>query len=465
MNLRKGHKRKCLISILFGVAFVHYLLLSHLIFTKHRFSLTRRESDFKGASWKDRFETVHLHPEQRGIRDKRALFQIGSNKRVDTDDISNTMLSTNDQDNDFDVSFMKATDVNSKLPSKNSEQYNFDTSVNKSIDDNEPKTFKANAQYDFDTSIKKSAEENNHKTPKDSLETVDDVGPDAKKDKTSSEPTLLVLFSSWGYSKEKRNVHQTLLRLWASWSISLVNPLVFTKDSKVREMAIVAKWHVLPVGEINDNCKGPPVLRGLFTDTMRIYDTLFYGYANSDIIFGNGLIRTLRFLQKIYRSSKRPVLIIGRRYNYDFISNHVHLKDPSEVGGLATNGILVNQSTDYYITNVEFPWKELPMVSVGRLFVARAVVTYAIKHKYDVIDATKTIESVHLTTSDGNYASHSTPGRFCNYFALKESKLRPSYLRFGHCECAKLETSFNRDGEIELISRDPSVELCGASKK
>ena len=462
MNLRKGHKRKCLIYILFGLAAVHYLLLSHLIFTKHRFSLTRRESDFTRASWNDRFETIHFHPKQRGVRDKRALFQIGSNRGMGTDDISNTMLSTKDQDNDFDASFKKATDVNSKPPSKDSKQYDFDTFIKNG---NKPTTLNANAQYDFDTSMKISAKENNHKTPKNSLETVDDVVSDAKKEKMSSDPTLLVLFSSWGYSKEKRNVHQTLLRLWASWPKSLVNPLVFTKDSKVRGMAIDAKWHVLPVGEINDNCKGPPVLRGLFTDTLRIYDTSFYGYANSDIIFGNGLIRTLRFLQKIYRSSKRPVLIIGRRYNYDFISNHVHLKNPSEVGGLATNGILVNQSTDYYITNAEFPWNEVPMVSVGRLFVARAVVTYAIKHKYDVIDATKTIESVHLTTSDGNYASHSTPGRFCNYFALKESKLRPSYLRFGHCECAKLETSFNSDGEIELRSRDPSVEMCGASKK
>ena len=304
---------------------------------------------------------------------------------------------------------------------------------------------KDNEEYDFDTSVR-------------------DIYPDKEEDEMAPESTLLILFTSWGHSSEKQNVHQTLLRLWASWTTSLVHPLVFTNDSTVRDMATSAKWHVLPEGEKNDICKGPPVLRALFTDTIHNYDAFFYGYANSDIIFGNGLIKTLRFLRKKYQSSKSPVLIIGRRYNYDFINNQVYLNNPIEVGRLLNYGTLVNHSTDYYITNKVFPWEGVPMVSVGRLFVARAVVTHAIKHRYDVIDATKTIESVHLTTADGNYASQNKPGRYCNYYILRENKVKPSLQRFGHCECAKLETVYTEGGQIELKSRNPSAEFCRGLK-
>ena len=437
MNLRKllGRQYSCIIISIFGLVAVHYLLLINVILWKYPVSLRQVSSDIIGSSWSNQFETFNFVPNQRSIRVKRDLFQVVNSEQTNTTADNDGAPSTDMGAVDFDTSIKDR-----------------DTSIKDGTDANNTAPSKDNDNGDTDTSVTNSNNDNSVTTTKD-------------HDDASSDPTLLVLFSSWSHSKEKQDVHQTLLRLWASWSKSLVTPLVLTNDNNVKHNAMSAKWHILPLGEVNEKCRGPPILRGLFTDTIRVFDATFYGFANSDIIFGDGLIRTLRFLRTIYRSSQHPVLIIGRRYNYDFISNHVKLREPREVRTVANDGLLVNQSTDYYFTNAIFPWEKMPKVTIGRLYVARAIVTLAIKHKYDVIDATKTIESVHLTTEDGNQASQSSPGRYCNYFALKESKIRPSYQRFGHCECAKLETAYNKDGEIELRSRDPSDELCGASKK
>ena len=290
-----------------------------------------------------------------------------------------------------------------------------------------------------------------------------DVGEVDLQENSYWNKTLIILFTSWGYSKEKLDVHKTLLRLWASWSYSSVQPVVLTNDVNISRMAVAANWSVLPVTKRMSMCKGPPVLRNLFFDTMEKYDALFYGFANADIIFGNGLVQTLKFLRNKYKWSNTPVLIVGRRYNYDFKSSHANLTGPSQVRRLMKQGKLVIRSTDYFFTNTNFPWKQIPMVTIGRPFVVRAVIGFAIKHHYDIIDATRTIESVHLTTADGIYASWNKPGVNCNkHLLIKGHHKLP--LGAGHCECAKLETVYNKMGHILLRSRPPSRTICGGLK-
>ena len=275
--------------------------------------------------------------------------------------------------------------------------------------------------------------------------------------------TLIVLFTSWGYSEEKLSVHKTLLKLWASWSYSSVQPLVLTNDVNVSRMAVAANWGVLPVTKRLSSCKGPPILRNLFFDTMEKYDALFYGYANADIIFGNGLVQTLKFLRNKYIWSKTPLLIVGRRYNYDFLHTRDNITNPNQMHALMRRGKLVIRSTDYFFTNVNFPWNKVPMVSIGRPFVVRAVIGFAIKNHYTIIDATRTIESVHLTTADGIFASWNKPGVNCNkHLLIKGHHKLP--LGAGHCECAKMETVHDKNGHIRLRSRPPSRHLCGGLK-
>ena len=313
--------------------------------------------------------------------------------------------------------------------------------------------------YD-DYDVETTEEESFNDTVDDSDTNEEDVGEVELQDSGHWNKTLIVLFTSWGYSEEKLDVHKTLLRLWASWSYSSVQPLVLTNDVNVSRMAVAANWSVLPVTKRINSCKGPPVLRDLFFDTMEKYDALFYGFANADIIFGNGLVQTLKFLRNKYSWSKKPLLIVGRRYNYDFKHSRDNITDPNQIQRLMRRGKLVIRSTDYFFTNAEFPWKQVPMVSIGRPFVVRAVIGFAIKNHYTIVDATRTIESVHLTTEDGIFASWNKPGVNCNKNLLIKGHHKLP-LGAGHCECAKVETVYNRKGNILLRSRPPSRKLCG----
>ena len=271
--------------------------------------------------------------------------------------------------------------------------------------------------------------------------------------------TLLLLFTSWSYSSEKVKVHEALLNIWSSWSFSIVRPLIMTEDEKARDMALASNWSVLPTSKKNRACRGPPMLPRMFLDTMVKFDAFFYGYSNADIVFGNGLVQTLNYLQRTNRWEEKPLLVVGRRSNFDFLHSNIHLHNSSQVNGMLKNGSLVIRSSDYYFTNKAFPWKHIPMVSIGRIYIVRTVIGYAIKHHIDIIEATQTIEAVHLTTEDGNKAAYNKPGLNCNRNLLIKQRQRLP-LRVGHCECARLETVRDKKGFMLLRPRRPSRTLC-----
>ena len=332
--------------------------------------------------------------------------------------------------------------------SENFKDYDVETVPDESVQ-SEEMHYKNVAVVDLDTEQAEESEDTQY-------EDIQIVNSDNPVNKST---TLIVLFSSWSYSAEKLKVHQALLRLWSSWLLSSVHPLMITDDTKARKMALASNWSVLPVTKKINACKGPPVLPNMFLDTMNVFEALFYGYANADIIFGDGLVQTLKFLRNIYRWSESPLLIVGRRYNFDFTHYSVQLNNSQQVKSLLKRGQLVIRSTDYFFTNKAFPWKQIPWVTIGRPFIVRAVIGYAIKHHFDIIDATKTIESVHLTTEDGIYASWNKPGKNCNrHLLIKQRQKLP--LGVGHCECAKLETARDNKGFIRLRSRKPSRKLC-----
>ena len=62
---------------------------------------------------------------------------------------------------------------------------------------------------------------------------------------------------------------------------------------------------------------------------------------------------------------------------------------------------------DYFIIAYNrFIWDKIADIVIGRIGYDNYLVYKAIKHDVPVVDATKTILTVHLTGSDGNYAGH-----------------------------------------------------------
>jgi hypothetical protein len=271
---------------------------------------------------------------------------------------------------------------------------------------------------------------------------------------------LMVLFSSWVSSPEKAKVQGVVKRLWNSWSS--IKPAVVTTDTQVQNECTLAGWGSQNVTSVDPGCHGPPVLAKMFTDVSKAHDAYFYGFSNADIIFGDGLEKTMKFLYYHYSPWKtKPVLVVGRRHNVDFIEHaNFTLDTPTDVGKMAEKGTLVVRSTDYFFSNELFPWARAPKVSIGRPYVVRAIIGWALQRRFDVIDATKTIESVHLTTQDGVFASWHKKGTMCNERVM--AKLRWNIpLSFGHCECARLETFKGVNKTIEMRHRPMSRRFCG----
>ena len=268
---------------------------------------------------------------------------------------------------------------------------------------------------------------------------------------------LMLLFSSWSHSRDKAPVHAAVFRLWSAWP-HITNAVV-TTDPVVKRHAKRAGWHVEPITHVHRDCHGPPVLAPMFTQIMFKYDAHYYGFSNSDILFGNGLEETLNFLYEHDAWRTKPLLIVGRRYNVDFLnSTNVNLETPKDVEELTERGTLVLRSTDYFFTNRHFPWNKVPEVSIGRPYVVRAIIGFALKRKIAVIEATKTIEAVHLTTKDGIFASWHKTGVKCNEKIMASIHWSVP-TKIGHCECALLET-FKEHGEMKVRHRKANKQIC-----
>lgn len=285
-------------------------------------------------------------------------------------------------------------------------------------------------------------------------------------DKIISEETdftkkpLMMLFSSWVSSPEKARVQGVVRRLWNAFSS--VKPVVLTTDEQVQKECTLAGWHAQNVSSVDAGCHGPPVLAKMFTDVVKKHQAYFYGFSNADIIFGDGLEKTVKFLYYHFNHWKtKPVLVVGRRHNVDFIKHaNFTLDRPADVKRMAEEGTLVMRSTDYFFSNKLFPWIRAPQVSIGRPFVVRAIIGWALQRGFDVIDATKTIESVHLTTEDGIFASWHKNGTMCNQRVLLAQRWKIP-LPYGHCECARLETYKGVNGTIQMRHRPMSRRICG----
>ena len=69
-------------------------------------------------------------------------------------------------------------------------------------------------------------------------------------------------------------------------------------------------WNVLPVSKTG---KGVPVLKNMYLDAIKVFNSTFYAYTNSDILFTDTLVITLLSVLTSNLNKSHPVMLIGRR--------------------------------------------------------------------------------------------------------------------------------------------------------
>ena len=154
-----------------------------------------------------------------------------------------------------------------------------------------------------------------------------------------------------------------------------------------------------------------PILPAMFLDAMNISKSVFYAYANADILFDNSLVTTLSSLRTALGNHKN-ILITGQRKNWNIPLGHKGVLHSVKQVTNISNRIPWYFSTlamDYFITMPGgFPWSEQCDMAIGLPRYDNALLNYGLLNQQIVIDATKGIVALHQTGKDGNYASHQT---------------------------------------------------------
>ena len=268
-------------------------------------------------------------------------------------------------------------------------------------------------------------------------------------------PPLLTLFTTWKPGMESSAVYNNTVNMWSKLQ-PRVKLVFFGNKSDISAHAKSIGWSVLPVTETK--CNGTPVLSRMFKDVYKKYNTPFYGFANGDILFDNGLIDTLQATKGwSYYNQNKTVLLSGRRIDMylDTIKNFDLLY--KDVAAFSLSGaISYGYAADFFITTKYFPWDKIPDFVVGRpqydnylLYMSRQYFVYT-------IDATMSVVALHQRTKarEKNYDE-------CNERILKESKrYRKKFIDRGHLDCVNFESKYLPDGSIGIIKRREFTKKC-----
>ena len=267
---------------------------------------------------------------------------------------------------------------------------------------------------------------------------------------------LLVLFTTFKPSIEKKEVYTNTIRNWATLQPGL-QPVMFVEnksDSEIIQLAERLGWHVVPVPKFYHSL---PILSAMFTDVYaRFRNIPFYSFANADILFTADLLSSLCFmLHSVKQMNWTQFLFTGRRLGVT-LSHRLGSLPPIEE--LALNGTLfLGSSADFYVTSANsFPWEGTPPFVVGRITIDNWVIARAMLNMTPVVDLTNTITAVHLTDGKGNYESLGVPDKYLN------RDLLPSGFphRLGSPLCAPFKTLYNVHKRQALYHRRVTFSNC-----
>ena len=226
---------------------------------------------------------------------------------------------------------------------------------------------------------------------------------------TSARPMpLITLFTTFKYNAENTIAFKNTIRNWALLA-PVVRPLLYHSggNTLISQFAREHNWSLNVYPRVGKS--GVPILRSMFHHAQRAFisKTLFFGYANSDILFDHNLLITLKALKReLERKRLKRIFVIGRRTNYKFQRDQ-QVFNLTSVSQLARAGVLFHDyAQDYFITTRSaFDWDSIPDFVVGRVGYDNWLVATAFKRNMSVIDVTATVTALHQTGAGGTRAS------------------------------------------------------------
>ena len=228
------------------------------------------------------------------------------------------------------------------------------------------------------------------------------------------DPPLAVIFTTFSNRSEKIPIYTNAVRNWASF-LPHIQPVLFTTFPEGPIIDIVRRhgWYIYP--NLKENEFGSPVLKEMFLSSFNRSKATLHGFVNGDILFDEGLNKTLSKMKELNATLKTS-LLFGRRRNYNMTSSSVNGTLPvlwraMDVKGLANskNSTLFRMDAfDYFFVTRDYPFAKFKPLVISRsgfdTYFAAVTNTWG----FTTIDGTGAISAIHQTDRDGNFA-HTKP--------------------------------------------------------
>ncbi|KAJ8308230.1 hypothetical protein KUTeg_013104 [Tegillarca granosa] len=280
--------------------------------------------------------------------------------------------------------------------------------------------------------------------------------------KTLGEP-ILTLFTTWDPNDGKDSVHDNVIVNWSTF-MPKINLVLFTNDTNIGNKVKERGWKVFPV--VHHAAGGTPVLKTMFNTVMYHFNSTFYGFSNSDILFVDDIMDTL-YTAHVQFGETKPIFVTGRRINVP----HINLKEAASYDNIRiaakTRGTLFEiHSADYFISTKSFPWNTVPDLVVGRPAYDNWIIGHArcVGSGVQVLDATDTILAIHQTTKSGNHDGHKHTQSNYNDKLIVSKKLTRDYER-GFITCPEWRSYNTLCGDISILHRENLPKYCICNKK
>ncbi|ELU08480.1 hypothetical protein CAPTEDRAFT_226064 [Capitella teleta] len=273
---------------------------------------------------------------------------------------------------------------------------------------------------------------------------------------------IITLFTTFKPNPKRLSIYQATIRNWASLGPH-VRPLLYANltlgKSDLVEYALQHGWSVAQTPK--ENWCHTPFVNHMYMDAEQRYDSEFYSYANGDILFDDGLVRTLNAV--LNKMPQKRVLVIGQRVNYE-LKNYSHIPY-STIDEFRSNRQVMARSVkwglllaiDFFITRrAMFSWNRMAHVVVGRGGYDAYVLYYAMyRDNGTVISATDTMQAYHLQAMNWQL-SHRKDKDKDSHFNVKAIKDRENgtvgkVWNTGTIRAARMKTVLGENGEIDII--------------
>lgn len=128
--------------------------------------------------------------------------------------------------------------------------------------------------------------------------------------------TIFTTFKEVGIIPHHQLAFNIVVSNWPSFK-PLVRPVMFlnSSNSSMAQTGLMSGWDIIPVARVNE--AGTPFLRDMYQTVFDRYDSWLYGYANGDLIFDDGFVKTLRVVVDQLPVLGNNVLLTGIRTNVD----------------------------------------------------------------------------------------------------------------------------------------------------